>query len=417
MKSQTTHMIQDLSGQTVRLWSYPNPFKAPGKELSDVIADNHVFLFFDQFHGAFERRPVDVELSWERWRKEAIDKQIKTAHSAVKHIQLYRRSIFIDAKAQVPLPVSIPTGTINIHSIIVAHGAADACKAFSADNVSGSLGITYADQGKNTRYTRTVQLPFIVNLDRSEIVHVFDSRTLELVLGELDTFCDFSSYIEAKEAAIRKYDLLMYAGEEDLLAYYFLNFNEETRQHMIGPQERDYDALMVEEGGWVNFFKSELYRAKKLADRVSYMWDSLLQRTTQNALDGKLFGDGGIFSGNSAVYEMAKEPRFSRRGLCHGMREAITNFPDARGGEAIRNLTFMPSYFQDTAYVFLQVHFPDGLSYEGEKRNIRFALLKIACGVAKIKHPLDSGAKCNGVKRSGFERPCQARRARPGMAS
>ena len=30
---------------------------------------------------------------------------------------------------------------------------------------------------------------------------------------------------------------------------------------------------------------------------------------------------------------------------------------------------------------------------------------------------LDSGAKCNGVKRSGFERPCQARRARPGMAS
>jgi hypothetical protein len=31
--------------------------------------------------------------------------------------------------------------------------------------------------------------------------------------------------------------------------------------------------------------------------------------------------------------------------------------------------------------------------------------------------PLDSGAKCNGVKRSGFERPCQAWRARPGMAS
>jgi hypothetical protein len=30
---------------------------------------------------------------------------------------------------------------------------------------------------------------------------------------------------------------------------------------------------------------------------------------------------------------------------------------------------------------------------------------------------LDSGAKCNGAKRSGFERPCQARRARPGMAS
>jgi len=36
---------------------------------------------------------------------------------------------------------------------------------------------------------------------------------------------------------------------------------------------------------------------------------------------------------------------------------------------------------------------------------------------AHFEDGLDSGAKCNGVKRSGFERPCQARRARPGMAS
>ena len=41
----------------------------------------------------------------------------------------------------------------------------------------------------------------------------------------------------------------MYAGEEDLLAYFYLNFNEETHQHMIGPQEGDYNALMIEEGG------------------------------------------------------------------------------------------------------------------------------------------------------------------------
>ena len=143
---------------------------------------------------------------------------------------------------------------------------------------------------------------------------------------------------------------------------------------------------MVGEGEWGEFFKSKAYRVKKEADKISYMWDRLLQRTTQNALDGKLYGDGGIFDGNSAVYEMAKEPRFSRRGLSHAMSEAIENFPDTQGN-TVRNLSFMPSYFPDTAYVFLQVQFADGPSYTGESRNLRFTLLKIACGVAKNKNP------------------------------
>ena len=45
-------------------------------------------------------------------------------------------------------------------------------------------------------------------------------------LGELDTIFDLSSYLDAKLEAIRRYDGLMYCGEEDLLAHYFLNFDE-----------------------------------------------------------------------------------------------------------------------------------------------------------------------------------------------
>jgi hypothetical protein len=41
----------------------------------------------------------------------------------------------------------------------------------------------------------------------------------------------------------------------------------------------------------------------------------------------------------------------------------------------------------------------------------------LAHAMAQRMIHLDSGAKCNGVKRSGFERRFQARRARPGMAS
>jgi hypothetical protein len=57
---------------------YANPFKADGKELCDLIAifENHVFLFFDRDSRKFDRVDADIELTWERWKKEAITKQI-----------------------------------------------------------------------------------------------------------------------------------------------------------------------------------------------------------------------------------------------------------------------------------------------------------------------------------------------------
>ena len=58
-------------------------------------------------------------------------------------------------------------------------------------------------------------------------MHLFDSHTVDIMLGELDTFYDFTSYIKSKEAAIAKFENLAYAGEEDLLAHYYLNFDEE----------------------------------------------------------------------------------------------------------------------------------------------------------------------------------------------
>ena len=58
--------------------------KADGKELCDLIAifENHVFLFFDRESRKFDRSDADIRLSWERWKKEAITKQIRTAGGA-----------------------------------------------------------------------------------------------------------------------------------------------------------------------------------------------------------------------------------------------------------------------------------------------------------------------------------------------
>jgi hypothetical protein len=365
------------------LWSYPNPFREPGKELCDLIAvfENHVYLFFDRESKILGGELEDFNLAWERWKKEAITKQIKSAKKARNHVIRSPDEIYLDAKCKVKLPVKLATTNVVIHTIIVAHGASEACKKFSPDNISGSLAVVYSDDGTNPP-----PFPFIVQMERAEIVHLFDSHTVDIILGELDTFYDFTSYISAKETAISRLDALAYAGEEDLLAHYYSNFDEKTKAHFIGTQDKSYNFVFIPEGEWLEFKDSARYRRKKLADKTSYLWDDLLQRTTQNALDGTLLGDGGIYESQSAIFEMAKETRFARRGLADVMLAAIQNFPE--GGNGItRNMSFMPSFYSRTAYIFLQVKYPNIADYENDYRPKRRTMLQLACGVARNKFP------------------------------
>lgn len=42
------------------------------------------------------------------------------------------------------------------------------------------------------------------------------------------------------------------------------------------------------------------------ANKTSYLWDQMIQKTRQNAMDSNLLGDG-IFDNNNVVYKMAKD--------------------------------------------------------------------------------------------------------------
>ncbi|TYL89967.1 hypothetical protein FXB40_34115 [Bradyrhizobium rifense] len=291
--TSTEQYLSRLCDRTfLKLWSYPNPYRESGKELCDLIAvfENHVYLFFDRETKALMGDVGDFNLAWERWKKEAISKQIKSAKKARNHVLKNRDKIYLDAACTVPLPVKLSQGDIFVHTIIVAHGASEACKSYSADNVSGSLGIIYSDDG----YDTPSPVPFVVHLERAEPVHLFDSHTVDIMLGELDTFYDFTSYIVAKEAAIAKYDSISYAGEEDLLAHYYGNFDDAAESHFIGTEDARYNSVIIAEGEWEGFRSSDVYKRKKLADQASYLWDELLQLTSQNALDGTLLGDANF---------------------------------------------------------------------------------------------------------------------------
>lgn len=365
----------------LKLWSYPNPCREDGKELCDllVVFENDVLVFFDRESRRFENSPADFKVAWARWRKEVIDKQISSAEGAARYIRK-GRPVFLDDKAQTAFPIPIDPSAARIHKVVVAHGARDACRAFSPDNISGSLAIAYEDCGLHG-----LDQPFFVELDRTNPTHVFDTENLEVVLSELDTIFDFTAYLEAKVEAARRHKVLTYCGEEDLVAHYLLNFDETGRKHLIGSLD-NYDLVHIGEGEWEGFRRSDIYRRRREANRSSYLWDRLIQITSDNALSDRLLGDSDPFTGRSAIHFMAKEPRFVRRALADRILQAIEKFPES-SEPIVRHVSLMPSFTEGTAYVFLQLKVIPKGDYEREYRPRRQALLEIACGAAKLRWP------------------------------
>lgn len=377
----TEAFLANLCDRTfLKLWSYPNPYKDDGQELCDVLAvfENHVFIFFDRESSRLSDRSKDTDTQWLRWKKEVVDKQVKTASGAARYIES-GREIFLDAKSTIPFPVEFDRRNAIIHRIVIAHGAMEACASASTQNVYGSLGVSYASGQR-------AENPFTINLERTSATHVFDSHNLPIILGELDTITDFKNYLEEKEKAIDKYDLITYAGEEDLLAHYILNYNDKTASRHIGVNDPNINGIWIEEGEWAALIENPIYLEKKSADKISYLWDELLQRTAQYALDGALLGDSLPIHSEGAIFEMAKESRFYRRMLSERMSMAINSFPD-EPGQACRNVSLIPSSNPEAAYVFLQLFIADQGDDEAEYRARRQALLEVACGAAKNKFP------------------------------
>ena len=377
--TDTERLLARLCDSTfLKLWAYPNPYNDKKVELCDLLAvfENHVFIFFDRESLILNNKDKDPVVNWKRWKKKVIDAQIKTAIGAENYIRK-SRPIFLDQANKTEFPINIDSEDLIIHKIIIAHGAEDACKNSSQDNISGSLAITYGDEDGE------VPFPFFLDLNRDDPVHVFDSCNLPIILSELDTFYDFTAYLDAKIEAIKRHQLLSYCGEEDLLAHYFMNFDELKNQHYIGELEGEFSGVHIGEGEWEYFVQRIEYKDRKEADKGSYLWDEVIQRTCEFTLDGSIQGINPL-GGKSAVHEMAKEPRFIRRMLSKHMKQSIKNFPES-SDPIVRSVAFMPSFYKGKAYVFLQLKvqgFPDT---EKEYREKRQGTIEIACGAAKNK--------------------------------
>lgn len=367
----------------LQLWSTPNAYRAPNKELIDnlLVFGNDVVLFSDK---DIALAPTsNLEVTWPRWARRAIDDSARQLARAKHWVERFPEKVFLDCAATTPVPVSLPSAEVaKYHLVATARGASNAC-AVTLDAPYGSLIVD------TTRPAGWIaDRPFHVGPVRhkSGFIHVFDELTIELLLNELDTVVDFLGYLKAREAFLSGGRNIVAAGEEQLLAVYL------THKHLgveFIPETAELSTanlLHFDESHADAFFNSEPYRAKKIADRHSYFWDRLIQNFIVIGNPAHL-GEDNITPQDVelALRAMASESRFSRRTLVEGLRAFLANA--VNGSPQKQHFRIVASNdWREKAYVFFTFPKVPGVDYE-EYRIERKERLSIYCMCLLAKHP------------------------------
>jgi hypothetical protein len=115
-----------------------------------------------------------------------------------------------------------------------------------------------------------------------------------------------------KEKLLRSDSIVIAAGEEDLLAYYLKNMNEQDEHDFVIPSHVDGQIthLVFDEGHWEEFSQSPERKAQISADRVSYVWDRLIEVFSKHVLeDTQYFSTHpGVKSTEILLRFLAREP-------------------------------------------------------------------------------------------------------------
>lgn len=344
------------------LWSHPNLYRDTAKELADltVVCGHHVVLFSDK-HVKFDLEK-DIKISWPRWYNRAVIHSTRQLIRAHGWVTKHRDRIFSDAKCsqQSDLFKGVDQ-PLEIHLVAVANGAANACLRFFAGG-SGSL-VVCPDESP------VLPEPFCVgNPGGSKaFVHVFDEANLNVILQELDTIGDFLSYLRARQKVFSDPRLVSAHSEEDILALYLRDVNAQGEHDFMFDEPSDKDVeqfFIIQEGYYFEYRKRPEYRRKKLADKVSYFWDNLIESFANNLSEGTLVEvpkelpgfDGRDGSAEIGLRYMALEPRILRRAHSEAILGAFESLKKARGDRFFRAMLPPPGSTDKTGFFVLLVN-------------------------------------------------------------
>jgi hypothetical protein len=356
-----------------------------GKEVADllVVFENHIIIFSDK--DCVYPHSDDEELNWRRWFRRAVQESAKQIWGAERWIKTNPQRLFLDHACTQPFPFPLPDpSTAIFHRILVAHGVAERCR----EVLGGSGSLIIAPRVIDAMHTASAAAggqPFTIGqFDPDKgYIHIFDDTSLEVVMGTLDTITDFVAYLAKKERFIQSGQLLWAAGEDDLLAYYLKDLNSKGEHDFIVPEGTD--VIGIDEGFWDGFVKSPEQKAQIEANRVSYLWDMLIERFTTHILGGTQYyttHPGSISDGERIMRFLAREPRTRRRMLAQSLLELV----EARPFSMRRTRVLLPSREGDPYYVLLVLPCTEWMS-EADYREVRRKMLEACCMVAKLVFP------------------------------
>ena len=286
-----------------------------GKEICDllVVFENNIIIFSDK-HCEFPNSG-NLDLDWPRWYRRAIEKSARQLWGAERWIRDHPERVFLDAKCTKKFPLSlVTTPTTVFHRVVVAHGAAARC--IRELGGSGSLVLNSTVVGQAHTVPRGQGgIPFMVGqVDSTKgYVHVLDDTTFSVLLQTLDTAADFSAYLRKKENFIKSGVALFAAGEEELLAHYLTHLNADGEYDFVF--EDEVAAVTLVEGLWQDFVSSPQRAGQLKANKISYVWDDIVERSTHHFLHGTshYLSDTKLSSHEIILRFFAREPRLRRR--------------------------------------------------------------------------------------------------------
>ena len=346
-----------------------------GKELCDllVVFKEHVIIFSDK-DIAF-KDTGDLNVDWGRWVRRAVLKSAPQVYGAEKFIREHADRIFLDRKCSQPFPLTFPSiSKIKIHRILVARNATERFKEHASG--SGSLMLNPKIVGKEMEKT-----PFqwgTVNPDKG-FVHVLDDVALDVLMRELDTVHDFTTYLSSKETFVSSGRLGISAGEEELLGYYLLESNKDRDP---GFYVNDADFVVVQEGLYDSIRSLPQYKRGKELDVSSYFIDRLIEYFGNHARDNTWhFSNADDFSSvTMGIREFASESRLGRRILADAIQEKVKSLKTDQKGVRLLLSPTNP----ETMYVWLVTPISEYFESYQQYREFRASLLLAYCKSAKL---------------------------------
>ncbi len=308
--NETERFVYHLCKKSfLSLWSYPNPKGKKGNELCDIlVVCEPDIIIFSVKEIAF--KDTGDKVGWERWRRAAIEESCSQIAGAERWIETNPNVITKDAAFGLPFPADRV-----VHRVAVALGS------------QGNVPMTFGDFGKG-------------------FVHVFDEKSLNTLMEELDTISDFVKYLGDKESFYRAGKLTLFdgGGEEDLLALYLVC----DRQF---PEEPDF--IVLDDDLWDHFKSNPAVLSRKKQNEISYYWDEIIEELYQTYLDSNLITDLPYTSDKlpdleKAFRVMARENRFSRRLLSISLVDFLQNSQERRSKARVSDSPLL-----DARYVFL----------------------------------------------------------------